>query len=94
MLELGKELGNLKMTISWFNHKIEHYRNNYVRNPFAEGHVNVRRLMVQHNKLIEAYRMLLETNRRENLGMIMHIEPHRFNGTTYETITFSTDYYF
>lgn len=84
------ELSNLKTSISWFDHTINHIRNRTE----TEYRGGLRRLILQRNKLIEVYHITLEKNRREHLGLIKSIEPHQFNKTTYETITFSTDYYF
>lgn len=64
--------------IEWFDHKIEHYQRNPIRNPFAEGHVNVRRLMVQRKNLIDAYEVYKLISRKTNIGIKMFIKPHTF----------------
>ena len=64
--------------IDWFDHKIEHYLNNQQRNPFAEGHVNVRRLMVQRKNLIEAYEVYKIINKKTDIGIKMFLKPHNF----------------
>jgi len=55
--------------IAWFNHKIDFYLSNQQRNPFAKGHLNVRRLMVMRKKLIEG--------RKTDMGIKMFIKQHR-----------------
>jgi hypothetical protein len=54
-----------EQVLAWFDEKI---RRGGPRNPFAEGHVNIRRLMAQRRKLIES--------RKTDIGIKMFIKPH------------------
>ena len=66
-----------EMGIEWFDHKIDHYLSNQQRNPFATGHLNVRRLMIQRNMLIEAYEIYKTVSKKNDIGIKMFIKQHR-----------------
>lgn len=55
-----------EQVLTWFDEKI---RIGGPRNPFAEGHVNIRRLMVLRRKLIESRKTV-------DMGIKMFIKPH------------------
>jgi len=54
-----------EQALAWFDEKISR---GTVRNPFAPGHVNIRRLMALRRRLIE--------NRKTVMGIKMYIKPH------------------
>jgi len=54
-----------EQTLAWFDNKI---RIGGPRNPFARGHINIRRLMTQRKMLIES--------RKTDIGIKMFIKPH------------------
>lgn len=56
-----------EQALAWFNEKIIR---GGPRNPFAQGHVNLRRLMLLRQKLIES--------RKTDIGIKMFIKPHNF----------------
>ena len=63
--------------IAWFNHKIDFYLSNSQRNPFATGHLNVRRLMIQRNMLIEAYEIYKTVSKKNDIGIKMYLKQHK-----------------
>jgi hypothetical protein len=44
--------------------------------PFSTNHVNIRRLMVQRNRLLEAYEIYKIISKKTDIGIKMYIKPH------------------
>lgn len=81
MLEIMNNSGNdWESTIKYFNDKINAYngrlRDGY--SPFSPNHVNIRRLIVQRNQLVEAYEIYKIISKKTDIGIKMFFKPHNF----------------
>ena len=89
-MNYDEQIKSIEELIGYFDYKI----NNVLNRTETEYRGGLRRLMLQRNKLIYSYHILLETRRRNVLGIKKQIKPHKFNEPINFDITFLTDYYF